>query len=140
MTDETHTETHHDRIEDRTDDRTDDHDDRIEDRTDDRIEDHDDDRATDRPGSDRFGRLSASDVRGVLDRVALAALVLLALIAGWNVYGHVGTAIRTWLDPAYQSVALAAFNLAVLMVALAGVIHQLRRLRTDEESGIGTTD
>lgn len=88
----------------------------------------------------RFDRLSATDLRGLLDRVALAALVLLALIAGWNAYGHVGTAIRTWLDPAYQPIALAAFNLAVLLVATAGVVHQLRRLRGDEDRAAGSVD
>ncbi|GAB7091574.1 hypothetical protein JCM18237_18450 [Halorubrum luteum] len=85
--------------------------------------------------SDRFGRLSAADVRGLLDRVALAALVLLALIAGWNLYEHLGTAIRTWIDPAYQSIALAGLNLAVLLIALGGVVHQLRRIRSDETMG-----
>ena len=94
-----------------------------------------DDSAAGRSTNDetRFGRLSADDLRGLLDRVALAALVLLALVAGWNAYGYVGTAIRTWLDPAYQPIALAAFNVAVLLVALAGVIHQLRRLRGSED-------
>ncbi len=88
-----------------------------------------------RSADSRFDRLSASDLRGILDRVALAALVLLALIAGWSFYGHVGTAIRTWLDPAYQPLALAAFNLAVLFVAVAGVIHQLGRLRAADDAG-----
>ena len=46
--------------------------------------------------------------------------------------GEAGRAIRTWLDPAYQPIALAAFNLAVLLVALAGVAHQLYRIRRSE--------
>ncbi|SNR23393.1 hypothetical protein [Halorubrum vacuolatum] len=93
---------------------------------------------TDQPLNDadasdsRSGRLSASEIRALLDRVLLAALVVLALIAGWSAYGHVGTAIRTWLDPAYQPIVLAAFNVAVLLVALAGAAHQLRRLRGEE--------
>lgn len=90
--------------------------------------------------SARFDRLSASDVRGLLDRVALAALVLLALIAGWNLYGHLGTAIRTWVDPAYQPIALAGLNLAVLLIAIAGVVHQIRRIRADEESSVATPE
>lgn len=101
-----------------------------------RKESHRETTGTDDPGADasngRFDRLSADDVRGLLDRVALTALVLLALIAGWNLYGHLGTVIRTWLDPAYQPIALAALNLAVLLVAVAGVVHQLRRIRADE--------
>ncbi|EMA58672.1 hypothetical protein [Halorubrum lipolyticum] len=83
----------------------------------------------------RFGRLSTDDLRGLIDRIGLAALLLLALIAGWGFYSQAGRAIRTWLDPAYQPVALAAFNLAVLLVALAGVAHQLYRIRRSERGG-----
>jgi len=72
-----------------------------------------------------IGRLST-------DRLGLAALTLLALIAGWGFYSQTGAAIRTWLDPAYQPIALAAFNLAILFVALAGVAHQLSRIRSSE--------
>jgi hypothetical protein len=77
-------------------------------------------------------RLSTGDLRGLLDRIGLAALALLAIIAGWGFYSQSGNAIRTWLDPAYQPIALAVFNLAVLFVALAGVAHQLRRIRATE--------
>ncbi|MFC5279339.1 hypothetical protein ACFPM1_11325 [Halorubrum rubrum] len=80
----------------------------------------------------RLSRLSSDDLRGLLDRIGLAALVLLALIAGWSFYSQTGRAIRTWLDPAYQPIALAAFNLAVLFVALAGVAHQLSRIRAGD--------
>ncbi|TKX75283.1 hypothetical protein EXE46_03795 [Halorubrum sp. GN11_10-6_MGM] len=82
--------------------------------------------------SSGFGGLSTDGLRGLLDRVGLAALSLLAVIAGWGFYSQTGNAIRTWFDPAYQSVALALFNLAVLLVALAGVAHQLRRIRASE--------
>ncbi|ELZ46594.1 hypothetical protein C463_03989 [Halorubrum californiense DSM 19288] len=75
------------------------------------------------------------DLRGLLDRVGLAALSLLAVVAGWGFYSQSGNAIRTWFDPAYQSVALAVFNLAVLLVALAGVTHQLRRIRATQSDG-----
>jgi len=78
-----------------------------------------------------IGRLPTDRLRGILDRVGLAALVLLALIAGWGFYSQTGAAIRTWLDPAYQPIALAAFNLAILLVALAGVAHQLSRIRAN---------
>ncbi|ESS04182.1 MAG: hypothetical protein A07HR67_01169 [uncultured archaeon A07HR67] len=81
----------------------------------------------------RFARLSSADLRGLLDRIGLAALVLLAVIAGWSFYSQAGRAIRTWLDPAYQPIALAAFNLAVLFVALAGVTHQLYRIRAGDQ-------
>jgi len=82
----------------------------------------------------RFGRLSTDDLRGLIDRIGLAALILLALVAGWSFYSQAGRAIRTWLDPAYQPIALAAFNLAVLLVALAGVAHQLYRIRRSERA------
>ncbi|MGM0448673.1 MAG: hypothetical protein ACQERM_10550 [Methanobacteriota archaeon] len=85
--------------------------------------------------SSGFGRLSTDDLRGLLDRVGLGALSLLAVVAGWGFYSQSGNAIRTWFDPAYQPVALAVFNLAVLLVALAGVAHQLRRIRAAESGG-----
>jgi len=88
-----------------------------------------DDDWTEPVDSSGFGRLSTDDLRGLLDRVGLAALSLLAVVAGWGFYSQSGNAIRAWFDPAYQSVALAVFNLAVLLVALAGVTHQLRRIR-----------
>ena len=92
---------------------------------------------SDSPSSDeaesRLSRLSSEDLRGLLDRIGLAALVLLALIAGWSFYSQAGRAIRTWLDPAYQPIALAAFNLVVLFVALAGVTHQLYRIRAGDQ-------
>ena len=81
---------------------------------------------------DGIGRLPTERLRGILDRVGLAALVLLALIAGWGFYSQTGVAIRTWLDAAYQPIALAAFNLAILLIALAGVAHQLSRIRANE--------
>ncbi|WP_418285844.1 hypothetical protein [Halorubrum sp. DTA46] len=87
--------------------------------------------------SSRFDRFTTSYLRGLLDRIALGALVLLALIAGWSFYSQTGTAIRTWLDPAYQPLALAAFNLAILLVAVAGIAHQLSRIRKSED-GEGT--
>ena len=86
----------------------------------------------DRSGDGGMSRLPTDRLRGILDRVGLAALVMLALIAGWGFYSQAGAAIRTWLDPAYQPLALAAFNLAILLVALAGVAHQLSRIRASE--------
>ncbi|RLM50459.1 hypothetical protein [Halorubrum sp. Atlit-28R] len=83
----------------------------------------------DSPGG---GGLSTGGLRGLLDRVGLAALSLLAVVAGWGFYTQSGDAIRTWLDPAYEPIALAVFNLVVLFVALAGVAHQLRRIRATE--------
>jgi hypothetical protein len=87
---------------------------------------------SDQTDDGRFRSLSTDRLRGIIDRLGLAALLLLALIAGWGFYAQAGRAIRTWLDPAYQPVALAAFNLVVLLVALAGVAHQLYRIRRSE--------
>lgn len=100
-----------------------------------------DERSPDESIVPRLDRLSTERLRGLLDRVALVALVVLALIAGWSFYGHAGAAIRTWIDPSYQPIALAAFNLSVLLVALAGVTHQLARIRESEgaEAGDNTT-
>ena len=97
--------------------------------------DADDGSAQGDPDSSGTDRLSASGLRGLLDRVGLAALSLLAVVAGWGFYSQSGNAIRTWFDPAYQPIALAVFNLAVLLVALAGVTHQLRRIRATGPSG-----
>jgi hypothetical protein len=97
------------------------------------------DTVEEREAADSSGssRLSTDDLRGLLDRVGLAALSLLAVVAGWGFYSQSGNAIRIWFDSAYQSVALAVFNLAVLLVALAGVTHQLRRIRATESDGSG---
>ncbi len=46
-------------------------------------------------------------------------------------YRYTGATVRTWVDPAYQPIVLAAFNLALLFVAVAGVSVQLRRLGED---------
>lgn len=95
----------------------------------DRDPEPDRDAAPDSSGTDR---LSPDGLRGLLDRVGLAALSLLAVVAGWGFYSQSASAIRIWFDSGYQSVALAVFNLAVLLVALAGVTHQLRRIRADD--------
>lgn len=102
-----------------------------------------DDPISDNPASDdptastrdsRFTGLTAADFRAVLDRVALALLALLALVASWSFYVNAETAIELWVDDAYQPFALAAFNLAVLLAALAGIAHQLGRLRHEGHS------
>jgi len=98
---------------------------------------HTTDTKGDADGAGWFDPLSTDDLRGLIDRIGLAALLLLALIAGWSFYSQAGRALRTWLDPAYQPIALAAFNLAVLLVALAGVAHQLYRIRRSEGAGDG---
>ncbi|WP_435063201.1 hypothetical protein [Halobaculum sp. EA56] len=74
------------------------------------------------------GRL-AGDFTRYVNYVALAALVALALVAGIQFYGAVSRTINQWIVREYRSLFHAAFNLAVLLVAAAGISWQVRRLR-----------
>lgn len=60
---------------------------------------------------------------------ALGVCSVLALFALLQFYGSVGDAIDIWIAPDYQPLASAAFNLAVLFAALAGVSGIARELR-----------
>lgn len=64
----------------------------------------------------------------LLDKAALGAFVFVALVTAIGFYRYTGATVRTWVDPAYQPIVLAAFNLALLFVAAAGVSVQLRRI------------
>jgi len=59
----------------------------------------------------------------------IVALALLAAVAGVGVYTSVGAVIDVWVADRYQPLARAAFNAAVLCVALAGMFPLLRRVR-----------
>lgn len=76
-------------------------------------------------GSERLGER----VTEYLNYALLAGLLLFALVAAANLYGAVGSAINEWVAREYRSLFRAAFNLAVLLAALAGVSYQARRLR-----------
>ncbi len=71
-------------------------------------------------GSDRF--------RWLVDRALLVAFSGLALLTAIQFYLQMGAAIDTWVAPAYQPIVSAGVNLSVLLVAVAGVSRQLRRL------------
>lgn len=77
------------------------------------------------------------DVDRVVDYVqwgGLLALALLAVIAGAGLYSSLSSIIDVWVARQYQPLARAAFNFAVLCVALAGIVGVLGRLRPDTGS------
>ncbi|MFB6244547.1 MAG: hypothetical protein ABEH80_10640 [Halobaculum sp.] len=59
----------------------------------------------------------------------LAGLSLVALVSGIRVYTAVDTLIRRFVNPEFQPLFQGAFNLALLLLAVAGVTYQLRRMR-----------
>lgn len=69
------------------------------------------------------------DLRALLDRAALAALVLLAVIAGLRFYLAASSTIDQWIVREYRSLFHATFNLALLLLAGYGISVQLRRMR-----------
>jgi Ni/Fe-hydrogenase subunit HybB-like protein len=75
---------------------------------------------------------AAVDVNAVVTYLqwgGIAALALLAAVAGVGVYTSVGAVIDVWVADRYRPLARAAFNAAVLCVALAGMFPLLRRVR-----------
>lgn len=61
--------------------------------------------------------------------LVLAALAILALVAGIRFYAAIGTIIDRFVVREFQPVFHATFNLALLLLAGAGVTVQLRRMR-----------
>lgn len=68
------------------------------------------------------------DVVRTLYWVALGALVLLAAVALLQFYLSASRAISIWVTREYRPLFQAAFNLAVLLVAGAGISVVVRRL------------
>jgi len=87
--------------------------------------------STPTPMSSATDRFDVARFRRLLDRGLLVAFVLLAVVATLQFYVQVGAAIETWVASEYEPVVKAAFNLALLAVAVAGVSYQLRRLGRD---------
>lgn len=79
--------------------------------------------------TDRTGDQSGRDLRRTANYALLAGLSLLALIATLQLYFNVSSAINRWISYEYRSLFQAAFNLAVLLLASAGIVWQVRRLR-----------
>jgi|APHM01.1.fsa_nt_gi hypothetical protein len=79
--------------------------------------------------SESVRRDAGSDrLRWLVTRALLLVFTLLAFIAAIQFYVQIGSVIDTWVAPPYQSIVSAGVNLAVLLIAVAGVSHQLRRL------------
>ncbi|MFB6221603.1 MAG: hypothetical protein ABEH90_09200 [Halolamina sp.] len=69
-----------------------------------------------------------SDIRRKLNYALLAGLSLLALIAALQFYLNASAAINQWVTREYRSLFQAVFNLAVLLIAAAGISRQVQRL------------
>lgn len=61
--------------------------------------------------------------------IAVALLALLAIVATFRVYTSASAAISQFVAYEYRALFQAAFNLAVLLLAVAGITTLLRRLR-----------
>lgn len=85
------------------------------------------DRARDAPADDAHDGRSRDVVRYV-NYLVLVALVVLALVAGIQFYGAVSRTINQWVTAEYRSLFHGAFNLAVLLIAAAGISWQVRRV------------
>ena len=60
---------------------------------------------------------------------AVALLALLAIVATFRVYTSASAAIGRFVAYEYRALFQAAFNLAVLLLAVAGITSLLRRLQ-----------
>ena len=70
----------------------------------------------------------SATVRRYLAWTALGVCSLVAIFALIQFYGSVVDAIELWVDPKYQPLMGAAFNLAVLLASLIGVSLLVREL------------
>jgi hypothetical protein len=73
--------------------------------------------------------VDAGAVLSYLQWGGLVALAILAVVAGVGLYTSLSAIIETWVADYYQPFARAAFNFAVLLVAVAGMFALLRRVR-----------
>ncbi len=62
-----------------------------------------------------------------LQWVGIAAFALFALLAGIGLYRSLGAIVSLWIADRYQPIANLLVNVAVLAVALAGLIAVLRQ-------------
>jgi uncharacterized membrane protein len=91
------------------------------DTTDDRSDPDDEQAATTTPTGDRT-------IRDYVLKGALALLVLLAVVATFQLYLSVSSVIGTWVDREFRPLFRAAFNLAVLLLAVLGISWLVRAL------------
>jgi hypothetical protein len=85
-------------------------------------------------GADDGGHSGGSRVRRGIDYALLAGLGLLAFVAVVQFYLAVDATITQWVTREYRAPFRAVFNLAVLLVAGAGIYRQLDRM------GVGGSD
>ena len=71
--------------------------------------------------------LADAEVWRYLRLGAIGLLALLALVATFQLYTNTSAAIARWVSPTYVPVFQAAFNLVVLLLALAGLAVLARR-------------
>lgn len=80
-------------------------------------------------GADAFG--PGSEVRRYLAWGGLGVCSLVALVGLVQFYGSVASVIDIWVAPKYEPMARAAFNLAVLLLGIAGVSWSVRELSSN---------
>lgn len=83
---------------------------------------------SDRSSTDAGPDIDVEAVVAYLEWGTLAALGILAVIAGIGLYTSLSTIIDVWISARYQPFARVAFNFAVLCVAAAGMFTVIRRL------------
>lgn len=82
----------------------------------------------DAPGEISETPLGSEKMRRYLAWGALGLCAVLALIATFQFYWSVGTAIDLWVDERFQPLMRAAFNLVVLLGSLIGISLLVREL------------
>jgi hypothetical protein len=80
-------------------------------------------------GRDRGGFFGGNDLYERLQWVALVVLVLVAVATLFSFYTNVTRLISIWATRKYEPAIQAAFALAVLASALAGIVGLSRNLR-----------
>ncbi|MDZ7700988.1 MAG: hypothetical protein U5J98_02355 [Halobacteriales archaeon] len=85
----------------------------------------------DTPADDTANRLldDPAEAKRYLLWAAVALLALLAVVATFRVYTSTSQAIGRFVAYEYRALFQAAFNLAVLLLAVAGITSLLRRLQ-----------
>jgi hypothetical protein len=83
--------------------------------------------ATDGTGGATGGRFAAATPVDYLAWAGVAVLAVTALVALFGFYTGVSRAISVWVTREYRPIVNAAFNLALLLVALGGIGLLLRR-------------
>ena len=78
---------------------------------------------------DASGGLTADAAFRYLEWAAFLLLGLLAVISTVQLYTNTSRAISEFVAPGYVAVFQAGFNLVVLLLALAGIVVLVRRLR-----------